>query len=95
MGLTGTPDEKSAAAEDAFIVQYERIETPDSLAEYTMDHTSLLYLMDEDWKLQTFFAEADANPEYIAQCLAQHHRLSSVFEIGAVLLRACPPEKAR
>jgi len=71
IGLTGTPEEIAAAA-DAFIAQYERIETPDSLAEYTMDHTSILYLMDENWELKTFFAEADANPEYIAQCLAQH-----------------------
>ena len=71
VGLTGTTDEIAAAAE-AFIAQYERIETPDSLAEYTMDHTSLLYLMDADWQLQTFFAEADASPEYIAECLAQH-----------------------
>lgn len=71
VGLTGTADEIAAAAE-AFIAQYERIETPDSLAEYTMDHTSLLYLMDENWQLKTFFAEADADPEYIAQCLAQH-----------------------
>ncbi|MEO1552648.1 MAG: SCO family protein [Pseudomonadota bacterium] len=71
VGLTGTEDEIAAAA-DAFFAQYERIETPDSLAEYTMDHTSLLYLMDENWQLKTFFAEADADPEYIAQCLAQH-----------------------
>ena len=71
MGLTGTEAEIAAAAE-AFIAQYERIETPDSLAEYTMDHTSLLYLMDENWQLKTFFAEADANPDYIASCLAQH-----------------------
>ncbi len=71
VGLTGTSEEITAAA-DAFIAQFERIETPDSLAEYTMDHTSLLYLMDENWELKTFFAEADANPDYIAQCLAQH-----------------------
>ncbi|MEM7329828.1 MAG: SCO family protein [Pseudomonadota bacterium] len=71
VGLTGTEEEIAAAA-DAFIAQYERIETPDSLAEYTMDHTSLLYLMDENWQLRTFFAEADADPDYIAQCLAKH-----------------------
>lgn len=71
VGLTGTKEEVAAAA-DVFLAQYERIETPDSLAEYTMDHTSLLYLMDEDWSLKTFFAEADADPEYIAQCLTQH-----------------------
>lgn len=71
IGLTGTPEQIEAAAE-AFFAQYERIETPDSLAEYTMDHTSLLYLMDENWQLKTFFAEADADPEAMAQCLAQH-----------------------
>lgn len=71
IGLTGTPEQIASAAEN-FIVQYERIETPESLAEYTMDHTSILYLMDEDWKLKTFFAEADADPAYIATCLAQH-----------------------
>ena len=71
MGLTGTPEEIAAAAEN-FIVQYERIETPDSLAEYTMDHTSLLYLMDENWQLKTFFAESDADPAYVAECLSQH-----------------------
>lgn len=71
IGLTGTQDEIAAAA-DEFIAQYERIETPDSLAEYTMDHTSLLYLMDEEWQLKTFFAEADADPDYIASCLAEH-----------------------
>lgn len=71
VGLTGTSEEIAAAAE-AFIAQYERIETPDSLAEYTMDHTSLLYLMDENWELKTFFAEADADPDYVAECLTQH-----------------------
>ena len=71
VGLTGSKEDIEAAAE-AFIVQYERIETPDSLAEYTMDHTSLLYLMDENWQLKTFFAEADASPAYVAECLAQH-----------------------
>lgn len=71
IGLTGTEAEIAAAAE-GFLAQYERIETTDSLAEYTMDHTSLLYLMDEDWQLKTFFAEADADPNSIAQCLAQH-----------------------
>ena len=71
VGLTGSAQEIAAAA-DAFIVQYERIETPDSLAEYTMDHTSILYLMDEDWSLKTFFASSDLDPAGMAQCLAEH-----------------------
>lgn len=71
VGLTGTEAEVRAAA-DAFIAQYERIETPESLAEYTMDHTSLLYLMDADWSLKTFFSEADLRPDDLATCLRQH-----------------------
>ena len=35
-----------------------------------MDHTSLLYLMDEDWKLKTFFTHEDTD-ETIAACLAE------------------------
>ena len=70
VGLTGTPEEIQAVA-DEFFVGYERIDTPESLAEYTMDHTSLLYLMDENWQLKTFFAEANTNPDDMATCLAQ------------------------
>ncbi|WP_084399229.1 SCO family protein [Henriciella aquimarina] len=70
VGLTGTPEEIQAAA-DEFYVGYEKIETPDSLSDYTMDHTSLLYLMDEDWALETFFAEGNSRPDEMATCLAQ------------------------
>jgi len=47
-------------------------ETPESLAEYTMDHSSILYLMDKNWKLQTFFSESVWNPESMANCIATH-----------------------
>jgi protein SCO1/2 len=70
VGLTGSPQQIRAAA-DAFAADYSRIEASESLAEYTMDHTSLLYLMDKDWTLKTFFAESDTNPEAMARCLAQ------------------------
>ncbi len=69
-GLTGT-DAQIKAAADGFFASYERIETPESLNSYTMDHTSLLYLMDEDWTLKTFFSEADLDPRTMATCLAQ------------------------
>lgn len=69
VGLTGTTEEIKAVA-DEFAAGFTRIETPDSVADYTMDHTSLVYVMDEDWKLKTFFAESINNPEDIAQCLA-------------------------
>ncbi|WP_300377989.1 SCO family protein [Henriciella sp.] len=70
VGLTGSAEEIASVA-DEFFVGYDRIETPESAAEYTMDHTSLLYLMDEDWKLKTFFAEGDSNPDDMATCLGQ------------------------
>lgn len=68
-GLTGTEAEIRAAA-DAFKADYSRVEQPDSMAEYTMDHTSLLYLMDEEWQLQTFFTHQDT-PDTIAACLEE------------------------
>ena len=69
LGLTGTEAEIRAAA-DPFKADYARVEQPDSMAEYTMDHTSLLYLMDEEWKLQTFFTHQDT-PDTIAACLEE------------------------
>ncbi|MCA8890819.1 SCO family protein [Hyphomonas jannaschiana] len=68
-GLTGTPEQVRSAA-DAFLADYSRIEQPDSASEYSMDHTSLLYLMDEDWKLKTFFTHEDTD-ETIATCLTE------------------------
>jgi protein SCO1 len=68
-GLTGSPTAIRAAA-DAFIADYSRIEDPGSAALYTMDHTSLIYLMDADWKLKTFFTHEDT-PETIAACLTE------------------------
>ena len=70
VGLTGTPEEIQAVA-DEFFVGFDKIEAPESMAEYTMDHTSLLYLMDENWTLKTFFAEANLGPEQMSTCLAQ------------------------
>ncbi len=67
LGLTGSEAEIRAAA-DAFKADYARIDQPGSLAGYTMDHTSLLYLMDENWQLKTFFTHQDT-PETIAACL--------------------------
>ena len=69
-GLTGTPEAIRAAA-DAFRADYSRVELPQSQSGYTMDHTSLIYLMDENWSLATFFTHAD-DAGSISQCLAQH-----------------------
>ena len=71
VGLTGTEEQVRAAA-DEFIADYGRIEQPDSVAGYTMDHTSLSYLMDENWELKTFFSDVDSDPESMAACIAKH-----------------------
>lgn len=70
VGLTGTEEEVRAAAE-GFKTSYSRIEEPDSLSEYTMDHFSIIYLMDEDWSLKTFFS-SDVTIEGLADCLESH-----------------------
>lgn len=67
-GLTGTPEEIRAAA-DAFKADYSRVDQPESLAQYTMDHTNLIYVMDEDWKIATFFI--GDTPDEMATCLAR------------------------
>ena len=67
--LTGTSQQVRAAA-NAFIADYSRVEQSQSLAEYTMDHTTLIYLMDENWQLKTFFNHTDT-PDSIAACLKE------------------------
>ncbi|ACT60695.1 electron transport protein SCO1/SenC [Hirschia baltica ATCC 49814] len=69
IGLTGTPEAIKAAA-DEFKTSYKRIDAPDSTMGYTMDHLSILYLMDKDWKLKTFFT-SEAAPKDVAGCITE------------------------
>jgi protein SCO1/2 len=68
IGLTGTLDELQQVA-DGFAAPFSRDEDTDSSAGYVVSHSSILYLMDENWKLKTFFT-ADETPQDIADCLA-------------------------
>lgn len=68
VGLTGNDEELEAVA-TAFAAPFSRNEDPDSVSGYSVNHTSILYLMDADWKLATFFTQAD-RPETIAKCIA-------------------------
>lgn len=68
IGLTGTSDQLEAASK-AFVAPFERMDDPDSAAGYLMNHSSILYLMDENWKLESFFT-AEERPEAIASCIA-------------------------
>ncbi len=69
VGLTGSQAQVRAAA-DAFLADYSRIDQPDSLSDYTMSHTDLIYLMDENWKQKTFFTST-TTPEDMARCMAE------------------------
>ncbi|MEM7768659.1 MAG: SCO family protein [Pseudomonadota bacterium] len=68
-GLTGTPEQVRAAA-DAFIADYSRIDQPESLGEYTMSHTDLVYFMDGNWEQKTFFPSTTP-PDEMARCLGE------------------------
>ena len=53
VGLTGTPEQIAAVAR-AYRVYYAKV-TPKEATTYLMDHTSFLYLMGPDGRLQTLF----------------------------------------
>lgn len=67
IGLTGTPQQLTDITQ-AFRTQYGRDEAAGASG-YLVSHSSILYLMDKDWKLQTFFMEAES-PAEIASCLS-------------------------
>lgn len=67
VGLTGTVQQLEAAT-GAFKTTFGREDAADSSAGYLVSHSSILYLMDENWKLQTFFMQEES-PAAIAQCL--------------------------
>jgi len=67
VGLTGSIAQLEAATE-AFKTTFGREDAADSSAGYLVSHSSILYLMDETWKLQTFFMQNES-PAAIAQCL--------------------------
>ena len=69
MALTGSEANVKAAAE-AFKAAYWRIDQPDSAAGYTMGHTDIVYLMDAEWRLATFFT-FDETPAEMAACIAE------------------------
>lgn len=70
LGLTGTPEEIAAAAK-AYRVYYAKSPDPDFPDGYAMDHSSYIYLLDEDANFITYFKYADS-PETIAQGVACH-----------------------
>ncbi|AWZ02767.1 hypothetical protein RHODOSMS8_03257 [Rhodobiaceae bacterium] len=66
-GLTGTVEQVAAAAR-AYRVYYERVEDPGSNAAYTMDHSSIVYLMDKEGQFITHFGPG-TKPEKMAETI--------------------------
>ncbi len=54
VGLTGTPEEIAAVAK-AYKVFYQKVPNQSSPADYGMDHTSIIYLMDANGEFVTHF----------------------------------------
>tara|TARA_R110000824_G_scaffold118960_14_gene272075 strand:- start:196821 stop:197435 length:615 start_codon:yes stop_codon:yes gene_type:complete len=65
IGLTGSADEIAAVAK-AYRVYYEKVKDDESSADYTMDHSSVVYLMGPDGKFLAFFPPA-TDPEAMAE----------------------------
>lgn len=65
IGLTGTPEQIAAAAK-AYRVFYQQAKDEGSSADYTMDHSSIVYLMDREGKFLVFFPPA-TSPELMAE----------------------------
>ncbi len=66
-GLTGTPEQIAAAAR-AYRIYYQRVEDPSSNAAYTMDHSSIVYLMDKEGQFITHFGPG-TQPEKMAETI--------------------------
>lgn len=70
MGLTG-PLEDIQAVADAYRVHFKKIDSPDTAADYLMEHTSVLYLMDENGQFADAFTHA-STPQEIADRLQRY-----------------------
>lgn len=68
-GLTGTPEQIAGAAK-AYRVYYERVTDPSSNAAYTMDHSSIVYLMGKDGGFITHFGPG-TRPEKMAETIRE------------------------
>lgn len=74
MGLTGTPEQIATAAR-AYRVYYAKAEDPDSSTGYTMDHSSIVYLMGPEGEFLAHFGPG-TSPEKMAA------KIREAFEAG-------------
>jgi protein SCO1 len=69
VGLSGSQEQVNAAAK-AFKVGFTKSQPKGKdPKDYTVDHTSIMYLMGRDGKLRTFFAN-NPDPKEVGQCIA-------------------------
>ena len=73
VGLTGSAEDISAVAK-AYRVYYRKAQDP-SLNDYTMDHTSFIYLMDGNAEFVTHFPHGVAPDKLAARLAAELERL--------------------
>ena len=65
-GLTGTQDQIDAV-KAAYKVYSQKVPTPDSAADYTVDHSDIIYMMDKNGKFVEFFFGKSTVPEMAAR----------------------------
>jgi len=66
VGLTGTPDEIAAVAK-AYKVYYAKVPNKERPGDYTMDHTSIIYVMDPKGEFVTHFTPSTSVDEMAAR----------------------------
>lgn len=55
IGLTGKKDNVNSVVKDTFRIYAKKVEDPEQDGAYTMDHASIIYLMDENGKFVHYF----------------------------------------
>jgi len=68
-GLTGTQDQIDAV-KSAYKVYSQNVPTPESAADYTVDHSDIIYLMDKDGTFVEFFFGKSTVPEMVERVRA-------------------------
>lgn len=66
VGLTGTPEQIAEVAK-AYRVFYQKVKDDETSGDYTMDHSSIAYLMDPEGKFLTFFPPGVSPDEMAAK----------------------------
>jgi cytochrome oxidase Cu insertion factor (SCO1/SenC/PrrC family) len=66
VGLTGTPEEIAAVAK-AYKVYYAKVPNKERAGDYTMDHTSIIYVMDPKGEFVTHFTPSTSADDMAAK----------------------------